>query len=96
MSATLRAEPRLSILIVNYNGGALLDRCLQSLRDAAPACAVETILVDNASADGSGERAAKDFPEVHVVRNAENVGLSNPNVLVCRAAATIRVVGCAP
>jgi N-acetylglucosaminyl-diphospho-decaprenol L-rhamnosyltransferase len=76
LSATLRAEPRLSILIVNYNGGALLDRCLQSLRDAAPACAVETILVDNASADGSGERAAKDFPEVHVVRNAENVGLS--------------------
>ncbi|RIL07160.1 MAG: hypothetical protein DCC71_04085 [Proteobacteria bacterium] len=70
------AEPRLSILIVNYNGGALLDRCLQSLRDAAPACAVETILVDNASTDGSGERAAHDFPEVRVVRNAENVGLS--------------------
>jgi GT2 family glycosyltransferase len=68
--------PRLSILLVNFNGGVLMDRCLQSLRDEAPACGVETILVDNASTDGSGERAARDFPEVRVISNTGNVGLS--------------------
>jgi GT2 family glycosyltransferase len=72
----LSEAPRLSILLVNYNGGVLLDRCLRSLREQAPDCATETILVDNASTDGSGERAAQDFPEVRVIRNIANVGLS--------------------
>lgn len=66
----------LSIIIVNYNGGELLDRCLQSIRENGLDEHFETILVDNASGDGSGERAATRFPELRMVWNRDNVGLS--------------------
>jgi GT2 family glycosyltransferase len=72
----LSGSPRLSILLVNYNGGVLLDRCLQSLRDEAPACAVETILVDNASTDGTKEFLSCLGGDVTVIANATNLGFA--------------------
>lgn len=68
--------PRLSIIIVNYNGGVLLERCLESIQESPPDVGFEIILIDNASEDGSGEGLSPRFPEVRVVRNRENVGLS--------------------
>ena len=45
----------LSVIIVNYNGGALLQRTLQSLYDTTSGLALETFVVDNGSSDGSLE-----------------------------------------
>lgn len=65
-----------SIVLVNYNGGDLLARCLASIAEAPPRRAFEVIVVDNASVDDSADRALRDHPAVAVIRNAQNVGLA--------------------
>jgi GT2 family glycosyltransferase len=49
---------QLAIVIVSHNARADLDRCLGSLEEAPPATSHETVVVDNASSDGSAEAAA--------------------------------------
>ena len=65
---------RVSVLIVNWNTADLLRRCLESLRERLDAGTVEIVVVDNASADGSADMVESRFPEVHLIRNDENVG----------------------
>ena len=62
-----------SIAIVNWNGAKFIVRCIRSIFEQAHK-AVEVIVVDNASTDGSAELVEKEFGDkVRVVRN-ENVG----------------------
>ena len=70
--------PRLSIVIVNYNGREHLENCLRSLAAHPPATPHEIIVVDNASTDGSVQ-AAQAYPGVRVVPLGENVGFSRGN-----------------
>jgi N-acetylglucosaminyl-diphospho-decaprenol L-rhamnosyltransferase len=67
--------PDLSVCIVNYRTGAYLGRCLDALERHRGAIAVETIVVDNASDDGSQE-AARGREGTVLVENPENVYLS--------------------
>jgi N-acetylglucosaminyl-diphospho-decaprenol L-rhamnosyltransferase len=60
-----------TIIIVSYNSGGHLRHCLESVAAHAPGASV--VVVDNASADGSGDVAAQ-FPRVTLIRNAANVG----------------------
>ncbi|MBA3440385.1 MAG: glycosyltransferase, partial [Pyrinomonadaceae bacterium] len=39
----------LSIIIVNWNGGGLLRRCIDSIANAPPSVSYNVIVVDNAS-----------------------------------------------
>ncbi len=74
----------LSIVIVSYNARADLERCLNSLAQHPPRVSHETIVVDNASTDGSADAAGR-FPDVHVIRSARNGGFSAGNNLGIRA-----------
>lgn len=65
--------PALSVIIVNYNAGVLLDRCLASLVSHLTG-AWEAVVVDNASSDGSVDRIAGCDPRIRLLCNAENVG----------------------
>jgi N-acetylglucosaminyl-diphospho-decaprenol L-rhamnosyltransferase len=67
--------PELGVIIVNYDSGRWLERCLDGLAAHTGGLAVETIVVDNASRDGS-ERTAEGRPGVRLVRNPANVFLS--------------------
>jgi GT2 family glycosyltransferase len=64
---------RASVVIVNYNAGEKLIRCLGSVSSSLSAEA-ELILVDNASSDGSLENAVARFPHLKVLRSAANGG----------------------
>jgi GT2 family glycosyltransferase len=67
-----------SIVVVNYNTLGLLRDCLNSVMQAeGRACQI--IVVDNASADGSADMVEKEFPEVFLVRNSQNVGFAKAN-----------------
>jgi GT2 family glycosyltransferase len=77
-------NPRLSIIIVNYNGREHLENCLRSLAAAPPATPHEIVVVDNASSDGSVQ-AAHRWPGVRVVALGENVGFSRGNNAGIRA-----------
>jgi GT2 family glycosyltransferase len=66
----------LSVIIVNWNAGRALDDCLESLFASKPVGALEVLLVDNASTDGSQARAARDYPGIKILQNAENRGFA--------------------
>ncbi|HEY7049474.1 MAG TPA: glycosyltransferase family 2 protein [Jatrophihabitantaceae bacterium] len=80
---------RATVVIVNYNGAHLLPACLQALdrqhEDAPP---FDTIVVDNASADGSRELLARDFPWVRVIASPGNRGFAGGNNLALREITT--------
>jgi len=69
----------LSVIIVNYNGQALLESCLKSLVSSSLISEMEIVLVDNASNDNSVEWVKKHFPAVKVVVNKKNLGYSAAN-----------------
>ncbi len=71
-------DPLLSIIIVSYNTRAVLHDCLASVEREVDQ-PHETIVIDNASPDGSADMVVRDFPEVILVRNADNVGFSPAN-----------------
>lgn len=71
-------EPDVSVVIVTWNGRAFLDACLTavSLQEDVDA---ETILVDNASTDGTVEYVRARYPWVRVVALPENRGFAGGN-----------------
>jgi len=71
--------PEVSIIILNYNTKNLLRKCLESLKKVSGEIEFETIVVDNASSDGSFEMLKKDFRWVKVIRNKENLGFAKGN-----------------
>jgi N-acetylglucosaminyl-diphospho-decaprenol L-rhamnosyltransferase len=66
----------LAVVIVNYNAGDYLLRCLESLRAAAADTRLEILVVDNASKDDSTDRARAAHDDVTFVVNADNRGFS--------------------
>lgn len=76
----------LCIVIVNWNGGAFVRRCIESLALSPPHFTHEILVIDNASTDGSREwlRSAGVKGDEHPVRirlveNAENLGFGKAN-----------------
>lgn len=62
-----------SVIVVNWNGKQYLDDCFSSLlKQDYPA--LENIMVDNASSDGSVEFIKKRFPTVNILKNKNNIG----------------------
>ena len=72
----MNAAPLLSVVIVNYNGGGLLQRTLQSLYDTAGGLAPEVFVVDNGSSDGSLGPVRRHFPAIRVIENGANLGFA--------------------
>jgi GT2 family glycosyltransferase len=85
MEATARDRARVAVIIVNANAGPLLAEALDHLsrQTFAPA---RVILVDNASTDGSTDAAARQHPEIEVVRLSENIGFGAANNVAARRA----------
>jgi N-acetylglucosaminyl-diphospho-decaprenol L-rhamnosyltransferase len=68
--------PDLAVVVVNYNAGEHLLACLTSVLASAGDAALEVVVVDNASRDGSAGAAAERFPEVRVVETGTNRGFA--------------------
>ncbi|HME72582.1 MAG TPA: glycosyltransferase family 2 protein [Myxococcota bacterium] len=84
---TLFAQPSITVVIVNWNGGDGVLACLESVR-AQSRPANEIVVVDNASRDDSPECIEQRFPEVRMVRLGKNIGFGpavNLGVEVTRA-----------
>jgi N-acetylglucosaminyl-diphospho-decaprenol L-rhamnosyltransferase len=71
--------PDLSIIVVSWNVRDLLRACLASLASPPGFPEREIIVVDNASADGSAEMVAAEFPGVRLIANRENRGYTGGN-----------------
>lgn len=73
--------PRLSIIIVSYNSRQDLEGCLQSLTAAPPHIDHETLVVDNASSDGTPHYLRERWPGVRLIDAGGNVGFARANNL---------------
>ena len=70
--------PRVSIIIVTYNSLGQIDACLESLaRTLSPDH--ETIVVDNASPDGTADAVKQRWPSIRVIDAGSNVGFARAN-----------------
>lgn len=67
---------RVGVVIVTYRSAPTIDACLLSLRNASSA-PLDVVVVDNASADDSAERA--ESHGVTVIRRADNAGYGAAN-----------------
>jgi N-acetylglucosaminyl-diphospho-decaprenol L-rhamnosyltransferase len=66
----------LAVVIVNYNAGEFLARCVASVFESAGGLALDVVVVDNASRDGSARAAAARQPRMRLLQNPTNRGLS--------------------
>ncbi|HET7114427.1 MAG TPA: glycosyltransferase family 2 protein [Pyrinomonadaceae bacterium] len=79
--------PELSIIIINWNGGSLLRRCVETIVSSQPATTYEIVIVDNASEDDSlqqlrdSELLAPLFAnqQLRIINNSENRGFGAAN-----------------
>jgi N-acetylglucosaminyl-diphospho-decaprenol L-rhamnosyltransferase len=77
VSASKSRSAELAVVIVNYNAGAYLERCLGSLRTHGGDLKVDVLVIDNASLDGSQMSASAANPWARLIQNRENIGLSS-------------------
>ena len=71
-------EPKIAIIIINWNTYQLTFNCLKSLK----ACTYNNktiFLVDNGSEDGSGDKIALEFPDINFIKNEINEGFTGAN-----------------
>lgn len=73
------ATPDVSVIVVSYNTREILRRCLARLAEELATVDGEAIVVDNASADGSADMVADEFPAVQLVRSTVNLGFAAGN-----------------
>ena len=71
-------EPAISVIILNFNGGKLLEECISSVLKTDYQN-FEVILVDNASKDMSHKKCKEKFPNIKLVENKTNLGYCEGN-----------------
>jgi GT2 family glycosyltransferase/glycosyltransferase involved in cell wall biosynthesis len=77
MPLTSQVTPRVSLLLVNFNGLEHLKPCLDSIDLLDwPKDFLEVLCVDNASSDGSLELLAANYPWVKVLPQETNLGFA--------------------
>jgi N-acetylglucosaminyl-diphospho-decaprenol L-rhamnosyltransferase len=74
-----------SVVVVTFESGATLGRCLADLK-AQSFTDFETLLVDNASRDGSAQAAAAADPSLILIANDANLGFAAAVNQAARAA----------
>lgn len=75
---------KLFVIIVTYKGHRWYEQCFNSLRQST--FPVRTIVVDNASHDGTVEYIKEHHPEIHLIESKENLGFGRANNIAMRYA----------
>ena len=75
---------KIFVIIVTYKGHQWYERCFTSLRNSE--YPVQTIVIDNASNDGTVEYIRENFPEIHLIESKENLGFGRANNIGMRYA----------
>jgi len=67
----------LSLLLVSHNSSRVLAGFIDALKNRAPACSWEIVVVDNASNDDSVTLLCDSFPQAIVIANERNRGFAS-------------------
>ena len=79
------SNPRIAIIILNWNGKEDTIECLESLKHITYPN-YEILLVDNGSTDGSVECFRSRYPGIEIIENGENLGFAEGNNVGIRRA----------
>jgi GT2 family glycosyltransferase len=80
MKGSSQIKLDLCIVVVSYNSKATLEKCIESIYRYSPVRhSFEVVLVDNNSTDINLTDFEKDFPELNIIRNSENLGFGVAN-----------------
>jgi GT2 family glycosyltransferase len=80
MVKQMQSTPTVSVILVNWNGVKWLKKCIDSVM-AQSYPAIEIVLVDNDSIDGSSEFVKKEYPKVKLIQSDRNRGFAGGNNL---------------
>ena len=75
----------IAVIIVNFNGGELLGRCLKAVMSMD--LVLQVLVVDNGSTDGSLQQIKQQFPHDNhliIIENGANLGFSRANNIALR------------
>lgn len=91
MATSRHKASKVSVVIFNYNGKYLLDKCISSVlsqgyRD------FDLFMLDNGSTDGSADYVRKNYPSVNIIRIEKNNGIAEAQDTAYRAMKTPYVV----
>lgn len=76
-------NPRVAVIVLNWNGQDVLGHCLRSLM-ASDYLNLQILVVDNGSSDGSIEYVQNVFPTVQILSSQTNLGFAAGNNLGIR------------
>jgi GT2 family glycosyltransferase len=79
-------RPQLSIVIICWNDWKVLKDCLESIYKNTHAISFEVIVSDNGSKDESIEQVQRNFPQVRLLLNGQNLGFAKGNNVGINAA----------
>ncbi len=88
--------PRLSVVTVTWNSGAVIGACLRTVLDTTRGRDVELIVVDNHSSDDTLAQARAAAPGATIIANPTNRGLAAANNQGLFAAAAPDILICNP
>ncbi len=80
-------RPAVAVIVVSYKVRELLRACLAATYASlarSPELDAAVWVIDNASADGSAELVAAEFPQAHLIVSSENLGFAGGNNRVLR------------
>jgi N-acetylglucosaminyl-diphospho-decaprenol L-rhamnosyltransferase len=66
----------LAVVVVNYNAGDYLPRCLGSVFASSGDLSLDVVVVDNGSRDGSAASAIAAHPRARLTENRSNLGFA--------------------
>ena len=78
----------MTVIVVSYNTRELTLACLKTLYANTHETRFHTVVLDNASQDGSAEAIARDFPQVELIASQDNLGFAKANNVVADRADT--------
>lgn len=73
------STPLVSVCIANYNGMQVIDDCVRSVLAQEGGIAVEILVHDDASGDGSAAHIRARYPDVKLLESSSNVGFCVAN-----------------
>lgn len=68
-------------IIINYNTFSLTCKCIESILKYTQQVSYEIILVDNGSTECDADKFLELFPQITLIKSAENVGFAKGNNL---------------
>ena len=84
----ISVSPEVTIIIVSYNTRDLTLKAIETLLEHAGAVSMRVVVWDNASHDGSADAIAAAYPQLELIRSAENVGFAAANNRIAETVST--------